>query len=555
MHEASSYTCRALLTHVDKGIHVAELDHQLAKLPVAEGASFDSYRLQHEATCLPGTRAELLDQIQAWSNNSAKHIWWLSGGAGAGKSTIARTVAASFAREKCLAGSFFFSRGGGDLGNAGKFVTTLARSLARHSPSFASSMSNALSGDEDLPRQGLRMQWKALIEDSLHAGLDNSAGRAKLVFVLDALDECDQDQDVKLILQLFLELNRVSSANIQVFVTSRPETPIRHGFASMPQVAYLNLQLGDIPAHIVEHDIKIYLECELRRIGTERQLQDWPIETQISALVENCNALFIYAATVCRFVSDQDDDPKDRLSIILQNDAKQSGLEELDKMYIQVLEHSVIRNRSGIALERIISQFQSIIGCFVVLFDVLSTTELSLLLEVSLNKVQAAFSPLHSLIYVTDHHEEPLRLLHPSFRDFLLDNRRCINVNFHINAEDTHSVIARNCIRVLLTSLRRDMCNLSAVDTLLEDIPLSKVNECISKNLQYACLYWVDHLSQVSPQKRQEIGFGDNGPIHRFLQQSLLYWVEAMTLMGRMHECVLMVIHLESLVQVRQGYS
>jgi hypothetical protein len=54
--------------------------------------------------------------------------------AGTGKSTIAHTVARDYFEQGRLAASFFFSRGGGDAGNASKFVTTIAIQLAVHIP-------------------------------------------------------------------------------------------------------------------------------------------------------------------------------------------------------------------------------------------------------------------------------------------------------------------------------------------------------------------------------------------------------------------------------------
>jgi pantothenate kinase-related protein Tda10 len=70
----------------------------LTKLPVAKGASFNSHNEEHNAQCLLGTRTKLLDEITIWANNKdSKSIFWLSGMAGTGKSTIAQTVAQSFA--------------------------------------------------------------------------------------------------------------------------------------------------------------------------------------------------------------------------------------------------------------------------------------------------------------------------------------------------------------------------------------------------------------------------------------------------------------------------
>ncbi|KAF2179765.1 hypothetical protein K469DRAFT_693663 [Zopfia rhizophila CBS 207.26] len=53
---------------------------------------------------------------------------------GTGKSTIARTVARKYYDQKRLGASFFFSRGGGDVGNAGLFVTSIAAQLANDVP-------------------------------------------------------------------------------------------------------------------------------------------------------------------------------------------------------------------------------------------------------------------------------------------------------------------------------------------------------------------------------------------------------------------------------------
>ncbi|KAH6680961.1 hypothetical protein B0J14DRAFT_532552, partial [Halenospora varia] len=56
-------------------------------------------------------------------------IFWLNGLVGTGKSTVARTVAYTYHEQKRLGASFFFSRCGGDVSHAGKFVTSIAVQL------------------------------------------------------------------------------------------------------------------------------------------------------------------------------------------------------------------------------------------------------------------------------------------------------------------------------------------------------------------------------------------------------------------------------------------
>src|SRR5262245_1192451 len=91
---------------------------ELGKLPIAKGASFDSHMEEHNPRCLPNTRTELLHHIQQWAQDrNGKPIFWLSGMAGTGKSTIARTIAQLFTDQHQLGASFFFKRGEGERGN------------------------------------------------------------------------------------------------------------------------------------------------------------------------------------------------------------------------------------------------------------------------------------------------------------------------------------------------------------------------------------------------------------------------------------------------------
>jgi hypothetical protein len=113
----------------------SELESTLDRLPYAVEAPFNSYHRQHEPICLPNTRVEVLQEIFDWADgNDERCIFWLNGLAGTGKSTIARTVARKYYEQGRLGASFFFSRGGEDVGYAGKFVTTIARQLANVVP-------------------------------------------------------------------------------------------------------------------------------------------------------------------------------------------------------------------------------------------------------------------------------------------------------------------------------------------------------------------------------------------------------------------------------------
>src|ERR1700722_13095904 len=166
-----SITYRGLILSVDRKLSLVnkKTDNLLSKidvvkLPIAKGASFDSHMEEHNARCLSNTRIELLSQITEWAKDrNGKPIFWLNGMAGTGKSTIARTVAQSFANNGQLGASFFFKKGEGDRGNASRFFTTIARDLMAHIPGLMSGIKKAIEADPAISGKALKDQFERLI--------------------------------------------------------------------------------------------------------------------------------------------------------------------------------------------------------------------------------------------------------------------------------------------------------------------------------------------------------------------------------------------------------
>ena len=71
--------------------------------------------------------------------------------------------------------------------------------------------------------------------------------------------------------------------------------------------------------------------------------------------------------------------------------------------------------------ERLLQEFQEIVGSIVVLADPLSTVSFASLLGIPRKTVECKLDLLHSLLSIPTNRDSPVRLLHLSFRDFLLD--------------------------------------------------------------------------------------------------------------------------------------
>jgi hypothetical protein len=463
-----------------------EIVRYLSKLSYADGATFNSRSRENEPHCLPDTRTDLLRQVIEWGTNHRDNcIFWLDGMAGTGKSTIARTVARTFYDQGRLGASFFFSRGRGDLAKTDKFFPTLAIQLAKVSSYLRRYICEAIAENEDIGQQVLHDQWKQLVLRPLSRLKDDQISSSPLILVIDALDECENQKDIRIILQLLAQAIDLEAVQLRVFVTSRPEIPILLGFGDIPGI-YRDFVLQNIPRSVVEHDISVLIQHELDDIREKCFLPGkWPGQRQLDILVQRAGSLFIYASTVCRFIGGSRC-PDQRLGLVIgeaildQPPQKpcQVPTSMLDDMYSKILTHSVLDCTKGDVL-KLSRLFKQIVGCIIILDDVLSVIALSQLLSIETESIMSILGCLCSVLDLPRDQNSPLRLLHPSFREYLLDEKRCLNGLFKVNESEAQSALAESCLKFMSKTLRRDICGLKMPGALTSELQ----NEIIAKYL------------------------------------------------------------------------
>ena len=471
--------------------------------------------------------------------------------AGTGKSTISRTVAYNWAKQNQLGGSFFFCRGQADLSSAGKIFTTLAIQLANTIPALKPPVCKAIIDNPDIFQRSRSEQWKVLILQPLLQLGRESPPLHPIILVIDALDECEDEQDVRLVLRLFSQARDLNSqaVRMRILITSRPETPIRLGFKNdIPVSDYQDFILHHISQPTIEHDITIFLRHELENIRRDREgpgctPHSWPGEAKIELLCKKACGLFLYASTACRFIGDRSWDPEENLSVVLQDDyVGQSPTGDLDDMYTKILMRSI--TPSSRDQQRQIAQFRQIVGSIVVLFDSLPPVTLCQILGIREEVARLRLHSLHSVLDIPADQEGLIRLVHPSFRDFLLNKDRCSDLRFWIAQEAAHRDLLVSCLNLLSNKLRRDICNLRHPGTLASEVGSHVVGSCIPLDVQYACRNWVHHLRQSNTV------LCDNDQVHRFFQHHFLHWLEALSLIGRMSDSIHLIRTLEALLSV-----
>jgi ABC-type oligopeptide transport system ATPase subunit len=523
----------------------ARINELLSKLPVVPQAAFNSIENQYAATCLPNTRVELLQEIIDWVDGPDKRcIFWLNGIAGTGKSTVAQTICRLYQDRGNLGGSFFFSKGGGDSSLADKFVTTLASQISTKIPQVKQSIYDAITRQPNIAAHSLRDQWDQLILKALSRS--NKHAPSTILFVIDALDECASERDIRIILKLITSSQSLTNIRLRILITSRPETPIRCGFSQISEAERQVFVLHEILPAIVDRDLNLFFEHNFMAMREERGFaDDWPGMQIIKKLVEISGGLFIWASTACRYIREGRRLAARRISTLINGHCSGMGPEkQLDQIYTTVLRATVEQDYSDEEKKELYGLLRDVLGSITILFSPLSVSSLSNLIPTSSSDITETLADLHTIFQIPDQMDRVIRSHHPTFRDFLFNQERCSDLNFWVDEKQAHKTMAENCIQLMSKVLKRDICGLQLPGTLLENIEPKLIKEKITPELEYACRYWVHHYRESGVVLR------DGDKAHHFFEEFFLNWFECMALTGNGSEVPSIVRSYASLLSV-----
>jgi hypothetical protein len=498
---------------------------------MANGASFDSGSEEHTPISLSKAHQEVLDNINHWIDAPGlQSVYWLSGNPGKGKTTIGRAVASSRSDRGDLGASFFFNIGTMDRHEQNKLVPTIAHQLALKIPRVASFITETLRAEPAILEKSVKEQFRMLIEEPLSRASAMVITPPRVVMVIDALDECVQEDYMRRLINLFCSTKTVHS-NLRVLLTSRPEQPIVQEFNKM-QGSYQGFALDTIAVRDVEDDILVLLNDGLNKIRSEFNMTasddqklspDWPGSSIVESLAQKCGSLFIMAAIICRAIGDHHGNPQKQLQVIL---GQQDSL-SLEQLYLPLL-RSQLTGLPKEEVKEVTKAFKVIVGSIVTLFTPLSPAALSGLINIPPEIVDKRLRGLHPLVQTPLERQEPVHLVHLSFRDYITTQES----EFRIDENRTHHTLAKHCLRVMRGGLRQYICGLSRADIRLSAIDKVELEQHIPPELQYACMYWVQHHMKT------EFDMNDSYEIHDFLVTHFFHWVEALSLLGRASDCL-----------------
>jgi len=475
----------------------------------------------------------------SWAKSTQDQpVFWLNGLAGTGKSTIAQTFSEMANDDDMLGASFFCSRDYLERKVLKNIFPTLGYQLACRYPRFRDHLLKAIKRDPSVAHNSLISQLRHLLVDPL------SSTGISCVIVIDALDECVDDQPASAIISV---LGRLVSKLplVKFFITGRPEPRIRSGFRLPLLEPFTQIfLLHEVDPTSVEGDIRLYLTERLTAIAKRRSGLDlpqvWPSDEEITVLVRKSSGLFIFASTVARFIESEHHEPRERLRLIVSrvDDTSHEGASGVDSLYSQVLRDAF----SGIYGGSVFANLKRILSAVVLALNPLSRDGLVKLLEIDSALISTTLRHLHSVLLVPTDGSKGIRVFHKSFPDFLQDLKRCTDPRFHIDFPTRHGDMALSCL-ALVGKLGVNPCTLSpfVMNQDVPDLP-QLLKDKLGSGLRYACRHWSMHLL-FSPTSG---GYGNRliTSTSLFFNRSVFPWMEVMSLEGRLEDVIHSMNHL-----------
>jgi len=474
----------------------------------------------------------ILNETEAWIKDpESQQICWITGMAGTGKTSIAKTTCqrASVDPEITLGGSFFCSRSTGLAAQRDIrcVIPTLAQLLAFKSAEFRKALADTI--ESGVQYKEVSVQVEQLLRTPLLSLKDSCI---PILFVIDALDECGGETTdgmldnamchgiVTSMLEALVNLTRSDpKIPVKILVTSRPEVQIRDTSISNDKLSQI-LRLHAVDIAEVDADINRYITQTLgTRLTAKPKLRASITDTDVENLVRLCDGLFIVAATALAHIFGAG------VAAAVANFKRllsSSGIglnyraaAPLDRMYEIILNDAAKADEMGLeALQRLLASLLST-------RMTLSVVALADLLGLEPYDVGASLSRLHAVVHVPEDDDMPgLRTVHASFGDYLYSR-----APGHIRIQQSlgHNTLAHGCLEVIGKLLHFNISQ--SLSSYKPNPPLQP--DRIALSLQYACMQWIYHVAALLDRSDMDVNIGIK------FRPKLLSWLEIMSLLGQ----------------------
>ena len=400
--------------------------------------------------------------------------------AGAGKSALAHSIGQRCQEKGLLTTSFFFQRDSAEYSTPVKFISTLALDLACDSDSFefAQRVSDIIKEERGVASKFSYRQFEELIlKPSSLLSTDKP-----LVIIIDALDECAERLNV--LLEILRDGVPQLPGMFRFLVTSRPIPDLDEYLSGQPHVSLQSLGLNQQSNRT---DLCAYISHSLVEIFKGKE----PDPALVEAFSLATEGLFLRASIILGYLRGVFKPEAALRRILDENQPERLSAEaKRNRLYTNIME------RHNWSDQDFVQAYLAVMGMILTAKEPLPISVLvSLNPAISLD-IADVLEHLRAVLHYLP--TEPIRVLHKSFHDFVVNCSP--DLPYHINIADHEQQMAILCLDILNRELKTPIPGTGyLIDNAsrLKGIPPIP-DEDVSEGLWYACQFVINHCISVS---------------------------------------------------------
>ncbi|KAG8693594.1 hypothetical protein FRC09_010409 [Ceratobasidium sp. 395] len=468
--------------------------------------------------CTENTRTDVLNDIKGWiryGNN--QRVYWLSGTAGSGKTTIAYTICKDLENSGYPTASYFCKRRLPAYRKASLVLPEVPHQLSLLSRPFLCALHDAMGRDAVVQDWPIHNQFERLIVIPLRRV--GHAFSAHPIVVIDALDECEDRDEVNELLKTLLV--HATELPIKFVLTTRWEVgTIDCAESANRDQALTEQSLDKVFRSTVQEDIRTYLASKLQVLN--------PSPNELNDLAEQSEGLFRDVVCFVNYVlGDDTSQARDRMLRLQDISSDQDYDEQTDAIYEAFLDamlHKDLYKDEELADIKLVLHtviYASVpitIGFLLGYLADLPGFRLAMPLESALQALRLVLQVSWTNGLITPRYT--------SLRRYMMDQKR--SGKYHCNANMhciTHFTLRYlNIIQTPYPSY--NICNLPSSYMRDSEVPRidEQIKSAITHDLLDACRQWGVYLELSQPCDELV------SALYMFLSSRLLLWMEVLNL-------------------------
>ncbi|KAG8789170.1 hypothetical protein FRC12_013789 [Ceratobasidium sp. 428] len=469
--------------------------------------------------CTDNTRVDVLQEIKDWIRyGNSRRVYWLSGMAGSGKTTIAYTLCDYLEKSGRPNASYFCARRLPACRKACLVLPEVSYQLSLLSRPFLCALHDAIDQDVPIREWPIHDQFERLIAMPLRRV--GHMFSAPPVVIIDALDECEEEDEVNDLLETLLA--HTNELPIKFVLTSRREAVTINRTESANQDQVLSEQSLDKIFHLsVQEDMRTYLVSELRALDLS--------SNELESFAEQLGGSFRYAAWLVKYIlGDDTSQAGGRMLRLLDVSSDQDGDGQADATYEAILDAILSKDfyedRELVDIRLVLHSVAYASMPFTTGFLASFLAELpDLRLTISL---ESALQALHPVLLVSPM-DGLLTPRYKLFRRYMLDQKRsgkhhCTNATKHYITQ-----LTLDCFDIIrMPYPPYNICNLPSSYLRDREVPRmdDRIESAISHDLLDTCRQWGVYIELSQPCNELV------SALHDFLSSRLLLWMEVLNL-------------------------